>query len=89
MINDYSFNTEDYVISIARNGSVGSAFTQHGKFGVTSDILVLKLIDHNNIKKIHIWCVMLNYYLKSKYNYNNKITIEKLLNEEIYIPEIE
>lgn len=87
MINDFSYDTNN-VISAARNGSAGSSFLQCGKFGITTDVLVLELINLTiDTNKLHIWCVMLNYYLKNKYNYSNKIIIDKLMNEEIYIPE--
>ena len=82
-INDYSY--EGDCISIARNGTVGSCFVQNGKFGITTDIILLKPKNNNKIN-LHIWTIMINYYLTKKYSYSNKLTIEKLLNEIINIP---
>ena len=68
-----------------RNGSVGSSFYQTGKIGITTDIIILKS-NNKNIINFHIWAMMLNYILLQKYNYSNKLSIDKLLNEIIPIP---
>ena len=82
-ISDYSYDGE--CLSIARNGTVGSSFYQNGKIGITTDIILLKKKE-NNTTNYHIWALMINYYLTQKYNYSHKLTIEKLMNEQINIP---
>ena len=83
-INTYSIKGE--FISIARNGSVGSSFYQNGQISITTDIILLKPLNDINL---HLIAMLLNYYLPSKYSYNNKITIDKLMNEIIKIPMFE
>jgi len=85
-INDFSYNGE--CLSIARNGSVGSCFYQFEKIGITTDIILLKSKENNNIS-LHIWAMLLNYYLPKKYSYSNKLSKDKLLNEEINMPIID
>ena len=80
-INTYSIEGE--FISVARNGSVGSSFYQNGQISITSDIILLKPLKDINL---HLMAMLLNYYLPSKYSYNNKLTINKLMNEIIKIP---
>ena len=82
-ISDYSYDGE--CLSIARNGTVGSSFYQNGKIGITTDIILLKKKENNTIN-YHIWALMINYYLTQKYNYSHKLTIEKLMNEQVNIP---
>jgi len=82
-INDYSFDGE--YITIAPSGSVGACFYHSGKFAVDGPIKTFKSKNNNKIN-LHIWAMMINYYLTKKYSYNNGLTIEKILNEEIYIP---
>jgi len=80
-IDDYSYDNE--CITIARNGSVGASFYHNCKIGVTTDLIIIKNIKDENL---HIIAMMLNYYLPQKYSYSNKITTDKLLNEEVFIP---
>ena len=80
-IDDFSY--EGDCITVARNGTVGSSFYQTKKIGVTTDIIILKPISNVNL---YIWSIMLNYTLPQKYSYNNKITLDKLMNEIILIP---
>ena len=80
-INTYSIEGE--FISVARNGSVGSSFYQNGQISITTDIILLKPLKDINL---HLMAMLLNYYLPSKYSYNNKLTINKLMNEIIKIP---
>ena len=80
-IDDYSFDGE--YLTIARNGNVGFAFVQYGKFGTTSDIIVLRKKENINI---HLCAIMITYCLTKKYNYSNKLSLEKLIEEEILIP---
>ena len=80
-INTYSIEGE--FISVARNGSVGSSFYQNGQISITTDIILLKPLKDINL---HLIAMLLNYYLPSKYSYNNKLTINKLMNEIIKIP---
>ena len=80
-INTYSIEGE--FISVARNGSVGSSFYQNGQISITTDIILLKPLKDINL---HLMAMLLNYYLPSKYSCNNKLTINKLMNEIIKIP---
>ena len=80
-INTYSIEGE--FISVARNGSVGSSFYQNGQISITTDIILLKPLKDINL---YLMAMLLNYYLPSKYSYNNKLTINKLMNEIIKIP---
>lgn len=82
-INDYSFDG-DY-ITIAPSGSTGSCFYHNGKFAVDGPIKTFKPKKNNNIS-LHIWAMLINYYLPQKYSYNNGLTIDKILNEEINMP---
>ena len=84
-INDYNYDCQNNnIISIARNGSVGYCFVQTGKIGITTDIILLKIIDETIDK--YILSILLTYYLTSRYNYGNKLTIDKLLNTIIDYP---
>ena len=83
-INTYSIEGE--FISVARNGSVGSSFYQNGQISITTDIILLKPLKDINL---HLMAMLLNYYLPSKYSYNNKLTINKLMNEIINVPTFE
>ena len=82
-INDYSY--DGTCLSIARNGTVGSCFVQHGKFGITTDIILLNA-KKNNKCNLHIFLLILTYYLKQKYTYTNKLSKPKLMEEIIKYP---
>ena len=82
-INNYSYNGE--CLTIARNGSVGSCFYHNEKIAITSDIIIMKAKENNNIN-LKLWGLIINYYLPKKYSYTNKLSKDKLLNEIIDIP---
>ena len=89
-INDYSFELNE-CLTIARNGSVGYCFYQTGKFGITTDIIIIKLKENLNLNSnlnldLKLFSVLTTYYLTKKYNYSNKISIDKLKNEIINFP---
>ena len=83
-INGYSFDLPD-CLTIARNGSVGYCFYQSGKFGITTDIIVVKL-KTNKTLDLKLFSVLSTYYLTKKYNYSNKLSIDKLNSEIINYP---
>ena len=83
-INDYSIELNE-CLTIARNGSVGYCFYQTGKFGITTDIIIIKLKENLNLD-LKLFSVLTTYYLTKKYNYSNKISIDKLKNEIINYP---
>ena len=90
-INDYSFELNE-CLTIARNGSVGYCFYQTGKFGITTDIIIIKLKENLNSDlklDLKLFSVLTTYYLTKKYNYSNKISIDKLKNEIINYPILE
>ena len=90
-INDYSFELNE-CLTIARNGSVGYCFYQTGKFGITTDIIIIKLKENLNSNlnlDLKLFSVLTTYYLTKKYNYSNKISIDKLKNEIINYPILE
>ena len=80
-INTYSIEGE--FISVARNGSVGYSFYQSNKLSITTDIILLKPLKEIDY---HLMAILLTEQLHSKYSYNNKLTINKLMNEIIKIP---
>ena len=84
IINDYSFDLFE-CLTIARNGSVGYCFYQTGKFGITTDIMVVKL-KTNKTLDLKLFSILTTYYLTKKYNYSNKLSIDKLNNEVINYP---
>ena len=85
-INDYSIELNE-CLTIARNGSVGYCFYQTGKFGITTDIIIIKLKENLNLNlDLKLFSVLTTYYLTKKYNYSNKISIDKLKNEIINYP---
>ena len=89
-INDYSIELNE-CLTIARNGSVGYCFYQTGKFGITTDIIIIKLKENLNLNSnlnldLKLFSVLTTYYLTKKYNYSNKISIDKLKNEIINYP---
>ena len=86
-INDYSIELNE-CLTIARNGSVGFCFYQTGKFGITTDIIIIKLKKDLNLD-LKLFSVLTTYYLTKKYNYSNKISIDKLKNEIINYPILE
>ena len=83
-INDYSIELNE-CLTISRNGSVGYCFYQTGKFGITTDIIIIKLKKDLNLD-LKLFSVLTTYYLTKKYNYSNKISIDKLKNEIINYP---
>ena len=85
-INDYSY--DGTCLSVARNGTVGSCFVQNGKFGITTDIILLKAKE-NNKYSLHTFAPILTYYLKQKYTYSNKLSKPKLMEENIKYPVFE
>ena len=88
-INDYSIELNE-CLTIARNGSVGYCFYQTGKFGITTDIIIIKLKENLNLNlDLKLFSVLTTYYLTKKYNYSNKISIDKLKNEIINYPILE
>ena len=87
-INDYSIELNE-CLTIARNGSVGYCFYQTGKFGITTDIIIIKLKENLNLNlDLKLFSVLTTYYLTKKYNYSNKISIDKLKNEIINYPQM-
>ena len=85
-INDYSIELNE-CLTISRNGSVGYCFYQTGKFGITTDIIIIKLKENLNLNlDLKLFSVLTTYYLTKKYNYSNKISIDKLKNEIINYP---
>ena len=90
-INEYSVELNE-CLTIARNGSVGYCFYQTGKFGITTDIIIIKLKENLNSDlklDLKLFSVLTTYYLTKKYNYSNKISIDKLKNEIINYPILE
>ena len=84
-INDFNYDCKDNnIISVARNGSVGYSFVQKGKIGITTDVILIKIIDKNI--DLNILSILLTHYLTSHYNYGNKLTIDKLFNTIIDYP---
>lgn len=84
-IDNWNYDCKDNrIISVARNGSVGYSFIQTGKIGITTDIILLKIV--NKDIDINILSVLLSHYLSLTYSYGNKLTIDKLLNTEINYP---
>lgn len=84
-INDFNYDCKDNnIISVARNGSVGYSFVQKGKIGITTDVILIKIIDKNI--DLNILSILLTHYLTSNYNYGNKLTIDKLFNTIIDYP---
>ena len=82
-INHFDYDG-DY-ITVARSGSVGSSFYQNSKFSIDTSVKILQPKENNSID-LYILAVLLNWYLPQKYSYINKITNQKLLNEEVNIP---
>ena len=82
------YSLEGDFITIAPSGSSGATFHQEGKFAVDKQIKVLKL-KKDKVLDLDIFSVVCGYFLKQKYNYNNGIPEDKMLNEVIYYPVIE
>jgi len=82
---DYDGENNEY-LTIATTGTSGSCFYQKYKFSVTTHKIFIITPKKNNKINLHLWALMINYYLPKKYSYSNGISIDKLLNEEIYIP---
>ena len=81
---EYDGENNDY-LTIAMYGTTGSCFYQKCKFIVNHNVRVLQPKENNKIS-LHIWAMMINYYLTQKYSYSNGLSIDKLLNELINIP---
>lgn len=89
-INEYSFDGENQqFITVAPSGSTGATFYHKYKFAVDNIIKTLTPLIKMTEEQINIWTIMMNYQFTKKYSYTNGLSINKLLNEEIYIPEIE
>ena len=58
-------------------------FYQSGKFGITTDIVILKL-KKDKILDLKLFSVLVTYFLTNKYNWSNKLTYDKLNEEIIY-----
>ena len=96
-INSYSIDISE-CITVARNGTKGSCFYQSGKFAITTDIIILKLkgenglktnssfSERNNFLDLKLFSVLVTYFLTKKYNWSNKLSNDKLIEEIIYYP---
>ena len=85
-INDYSYYSNELYLSINRNGSVGYCFVQTGYIAITTDIILYNIVD-NSINPYLLSLLITNKFTQI-YNYNNKLTIDKILNETINYPVI-
>ena len=93
MISEYSINTNDSkdddivnngVICVNRNGSVGYCFRRKGKFAITSDVMVFKVIN-KDVDMNDINLKFISSQLTEIFSYNNKLTKEKFNETEVYI----
>lgn len=82
MIDSYDIDIEEEVIAIARNGSVGFCSVHSGKFSITQDVMILKPLFTFNLK---ITSVILSIILPKIFDYEFKITWDRLKSVEIFI----
>lgn len=83
-INDYSYYSNELYLSINRNGSVGYCFVQTGYIAITTDIILYNIVD-KSINPYLLSLLITNKFTQI-YNYNNKLTIDKIFNETINYP---
>lgn len=85
-INDYSFDPSDNerLITIAPSGSTGYCFYHPYKFAIDGNILVYNILDKNI--NPHLLAILITNKFTQKYNYNNGLTNDKILNETILYP---
>lgn len=82
MIDSYDIDIEEEVIAIARNGSVGFCSVHSGKFSITQDVMIIKpLFDFN----IRITSIIMSIILPKIFDYEFKITWDRLKSSEIFI----
>jgi len=77
-------NTYDYengLYTLAKNGSIGYIFKQNIPFNITTDIVVL--IKILNIDDINLYFISLQ--LNIKFSWANKLSLEKFNDIELYI----
>lgn len=83
-INSYSVDIKE-CLTIARNGTAGSCFYHKGKIAITGDVIILKLKENKTLDFV-LFSVLTTYNLTKKYNWGNKLTNEKLMDEIICYP---
>lgn len=82
-----TYNHDEYLITIATNGSVGATFLQTYKFSACSDVSVLKPILTHDIEKLKMICFIVSKQLMRNYNWGIKLKRQFMEKEIIYIPE--
>lgn len=86
-IDDYSYDSNEDFLTIARVGSVGSCFIQNGKVAVTNGIIILK--PKNKDLDLSILSLILKDHLTQIYYYGNNLTDDKLKDTVFNYPIIE
>ena len=73
-------------ITVASNGSVGSAFYQQQDFYTTTDVNILTLKNHQLNKYIALFFCSIIEFEKYKFGYGRKWNIDKMLNSTFSLP---
>ena len=73
-------------ITVASNGSVGSAFYQQQDFYTTTDVNILTLKNHQLNKYIALFFCCIIEFEKYKFGYGRKWNVEKMLNSTFSLP---
>ncbi len=89
-INEYNFETNDneYFISLAIQGSVGSAFPINGKFWVTDGVVILKPKIKLSLDILKFICNILKEIGKN-FSFERSLKQERLEKEDIILPILE
>ena len=73
-------------ITVASNGSVGSAFYQQQDFYTTTDVNILTLKNHKLNKYIALFFCSIIEFEKYKFGYGRKWNVDKMLNSTFSLP---
>ena len=73
-------------ITVASNGSVGSAFYQQQDFYTTTDVNILTLKNHQLNKYIALFFCSIIEFEKYKFGYGRKWNLDKMLNSTFSLP---
>ncbi len=85
LIDTFDYDYEKNILTLATNGSIGSCFIHIGKISVSSDIYILEPKQEMALEQLEYFTKFI-FELSNKYSYNNKLKIDKLKKEIIFIP---
>ncbi len=85
-INEWKYNFENYILTIAKDGSVGSCFVRNGKFSISSHCYILKPKIEISYKLLKYIAFYITNKLSKKYNFSRALNSSRLETEILELP---